>query len=85
MTLATGLTISGPRAAVERVIGQAKAVPHAWSVERRWTESDGDFAVRLRWKDRPSYRDVGGIVFLAQKAAPEGVSISDTSIVQTGM
>jgi hypothetical protein len=83
LDLETGLTISGPPATVGRLLGKAGAGPHSWSVERRWSEPDGDHAVRLRWKSRPGVEDAGSIVALSQQAAAEGITISDTAIVLT--
>jgi hypothetical protein len=85
LDLETGLTISGPPATVQRLLGEAGAGPHSWAVERRWSEPAGDQAVRLRWKTRPSFEELGSIVVLAKQAAAEGGTISDKAIVETSI
>ena len=79
----TGLTLSGPRNSLDAFLRSAEDVPHKWTVERRWFKDNGSAAVRLRWPNRPAPSDVGGIVALVQAAQANGLTISDTQIVQT--
>jgi hypothetical protein len=78
----TGLTVSGPRDAVDRFLNKAEAAPHRWQLERRWVQPGGSHAVRLRWKTRSDYRQMAEVVAIGQVATVEGVAISDTEMIQ---
>ena len=79
----TGLTIGGPSKSVDALLRSAGAAPHKWSVERRWSQGGGLEAIRLKWPDRPGPGEVGSIVALVQAARANGLTVSDTQIVET--
>ncbi|MCH8616525.1 hypothetical protein LZ016_10485 [Sphingomonas sp. SM33] len=79
----TGLTLSGSSSSISAFLAAAKGRPEKWTVEKRWSKSDGTQAVRLQWPNRPGPSDVGSIVALVQAAQANGLVISDTQIVET--
>jgi hypothetical protein len=75
------LTLSGSGDALDAFLRSAKNQPHRWDVTKRWSLSDGSHAVLVTWPDRPGFGDAAEIIWLAQVAQEEGLTISETNIV----
>ena len=72
------LTITGPSEPLNKAMKSLSSRPHSW--EASPIKRDIDTAsVRLRWRHRPSYRDLGGIIYVAQL---NGFQISDTDLLE---
>jgi hypothetical protein len=79
----TGLTVSGSGKSLDAFLRSTNVAPHKWVVEKRWAKADGLQLVRLRWPHRPTPSEVGELVAVAQAARANGLSISDTEILET--
>ena len=64
--------------ALAKFIADLSSSPHAW--EAGPIEQAGEMSrVHLRWPKQPSYRDLGGVIYLAQL---NGLRISDTELIE---
>lgn len=72
------LTLTGPLAALAKSMADLSSRPHSW--EAGPIKQIGEMSrVRLRWPKQPSYRDLGGILYLAQL---NGLHISETELIE---
>jgi hypothetical protein len=72
------LTIAGPIDALTKVLEILSSQPHSWQALP--FKRDGQKAsVRLRWAQQPNYRELGGIIYLAQL---NGLRIADTDLIE---
>lgn len=72
------LTISGPTAAVDELVQALSSKRHEWTMSP--VQRDASItSVRFRWKNQPNYRDLGGIIYLAQS---KGLAILDTDLIE---
>jgi hypothetical protein len=72
------LTISGANSAVHDLVRELTSRPHSWTALPGPT-GGGVTSIRLRWDAEPDFRDLGGIIYLAQK---KGLTISDTDLIE---
>lgn len=78
----TGLTLTGSADAIAATLKATAASPHRWSHRLGSPRPDGRQSIRIEWPGGPGPGDMGSVVHLTQLARQNGLTISETEIVE---